>query len=376
MDEKRLVNGKLLRCGHTTGTCAAAAARAAATAFITGHFPESVTVVTPKGAAVTVKVECASLTRDGAKCAVQKDGGDDPDITNGLLVYAAVSRTESGVLIDGGEGIGRVTMPGLDQPVGSAAINSVPREMITREVREVIRSTGYNGGLSIIISIPGGEERAQRTFNPRLGIQGGLSILGTSGIVEPMSEAALISSIKAELSVLRSSGEESLLVSPGNYGVDFAKNDLGIDTSKLVKCSNFVGETLETAAEMGFRRILLIGHIGKLVKLGIGASNTHSRHGDGRLETLITCALAAGAEISTLRGISRCATTEAALYALDCAGILERTMAELSSRISDTLARRVLPETEIAFIAFAKGDMAGIVTESGNARALANAWRK
>ena len=200
-----------MRYGFTTGSCSAAAAKAAAYMLLTGNKKEKITITTPKGIDFHAQILDIKRTEDGVSCGVMKDGGDDPDVTSGSIVYANVSRvgdvnTEDGlknntskVLIDGGEGVGRVTQPGLDQPVGNAAINSVPRQMIEKEVREVMDVLDYNGSLSVIISIPGGEKIAEKTFNPRLGIEGGLSVLGTSGIVEPMSTQALLDTINIEL---------------------------------------------------------------------------------------------------------------------------------------------------------------------------------
>lgn len=182
--------------------------------------------------------------------------------------------------IDGGDGVGRVTKPGLDQPVGNAAINHVPREMIEKEVREVCELLDFKGTLDITISVPKGNELAERTFNPRLGIVGGISILGTSGIVEPMSSQALIDTIRVELRQRYSLGYDYVAVAPGNYGLDFMKESYGYDLDRSVKCSNFIGETIDMAADMGFKRMLLTGHIGKLIKVAGGIMNTHSREAD------------------------------------------------------------------------------------------------
>ena len=186
---------KKLRCGYTTGTCAALAAAGAARLLLTGAPPETLRLVTPKGVAVEVEPAEWVLENGAARCAVYKDGGDDADVTTGHLVVATVTKTASGIAIDGGKGVGRVTKPGLDQPVGAAAINRVPRQMIAGAVQAVCEDTGYEGGLSVVISVPSGEELARRTFNPSLGIEGGISILGTSGIVEPMSAQAIVDTI-------------------------------------------------------------------------------------------------------------------------------------------------------------------------------------
>lgn len=350
--ESRFVGGKLLRCGYTTGTCAAAAAKAAAAMLLDGAICRTSALRTPNGIELVLDVAEVEVSPEYVRCAIQKDSGDDPDITNGCLVYAKVQKTSEGIVIRGGEGVGRVTKPGLDQPVGAHAINSVPRRMIVSECEAVCRERGYEGGLSVTISIPNGEALARRTFNPRLGIVGGLSILGTTGIVEPMSEAAIVSTIDAELSILAATGFRNVVLTIGNHGEAFARERLGLGLESHVKCSNFVGETLASAAAKGFEKALLIGHIGKLVKLGIGITNTHSNRGDGRMETLITCALEAGASLEILQGILHCVSTDAALDCLHDAGLLSATMNILRIRIEDTLSRHIAGSLEIGLVCF------------------------
>lgn len=381
-------NQRYLRCGYTTGTCAAAAAKAAAWLLLTGQKPEQVTIKTPKGPEIVIDVAEAGRQAgedglDAATCAVKKDSGDDPDITNGILVYATVRPEPSGaMLIDGGAGVGRVTKPGLDQPVGMAAINSTPRQMIAQALREVCEAAGYSGGLSAVISIPAGEALAARTFNPRLGISGGLSILGTSGIVEPMSDSALIDTIRVELRVLAAAGRSSVILTPGNYGESFLLDRLNgpegpeaVFTSTIIKCSNFIGDSIAAAVECGFRRILLAGHIGKLVKLAIGLMNTHSRYGDGRLETLVTCALKAGGDLALLRQIADCATTEAALTLLEEAGLMAAVALDLKERIAFYLSRQIPADAEIGFICFTGAGSFRPVFESGNVAQLLENWQ-
>lgn len=361
MNLSRLVGGKLLRYGYTTGSCAAAAAKAAAITLLSKEICESVTLETPKGIILTLDALDNKYTEEYASCAVRKDSGDDPDVTNGVLVYAKVSRIKSGIEITGGDGIGKVTRAGLDQPVGSYAINSVPRRAISAECEAVCAGYGYGGGLSVEISIPGGSETAKKTFNPRLGIEGGLSILGTTGIVEPMSEAAVAESMRAELKMLFAAGKRGVVLTVGNYGEAFARETLRLSLDSHVKCSNFIGETLKAAAETGFKKALLIGHIGKLVKLGAGIINTHSDCGDGRIETLITCALDSGASLETLHKIRNCVTADAALDALRESGLSDRVMKLLTERIEDTLRRHVAAYLETGFICFCGlGDKAEI----------------
>ena len=373
----RSINGKLLRCGYTTGSCAAAAAQAAAEFLLGGTAPETVKLSTPKGVPLTLDVADARREGDSTLCAVRKDAGDDPDVTDGILVYARVSKQDGSLTIDGGEGVGRVTKPGLDQPVGAAAINSTPRRMISQAVEDVCRRHGYSGGLRIVISIPGGEALAKRTFNPRMGIEGGLSVIGTSGIVEPMSNQALVDTIRVELQQAAAGGARHILLTPGNYGEDFARNKLGLTLSPHVNCANFIGDSIDACVECGFERILLIGHIGKLVKLGIGVTNTHSSFGDGRMETLITCALEAGAPLDLLQGLALCVTTDAALALLCSAGLLENTMAVLGPRIDACLKRHVPDSVEIGYICFTNAEpFSGVLCQSGCAETLMKLWEE
>ena len=280
------VNNKKLRCGYTTGTCAAAASKAAALMLLTGKRVDTISIATPKGVILDLPVEDVTVDADGVKCAVRKDGGDDVDVTHGSLIYSEVRRNDSGgITIDGGAGVGRVTRKGLDQPPGNAAINRVPRSMIHEALDDVRLSLGYTGGLDAIISIPNGLELASRTFNPRLGIKGGISVLGTSGIVEPMSEEALVNTIRTEMNMRAANGSNVLLVVPGNYGKDFTEGLPGVDPEYAVKCSNFVGEMLDHACELG-KDVILVGNLGKLVKLAGGVMNTHSRNADCRMEII------------------------------------------------------------------------------------------
>ena len=220
-------NNKKMRLGYTTGSCAAAAAKGAAEMLLGGAALTEVSLMTPKGLLLHLELLDIRKEADAVSCAVRKDAGDDPDTTDGLLIYARVERgsrtQESRILLDGGKGVGRVTKPGLNQPVGAAAINSVPRAMIYREVEEASEKYDYEGKLKVTIFVPEGEETAKKTFNPRLGIEGGISILGTTGIVEPMSEQALVESIRVEMSQHVAQGEEYLLVTPGNYGAEYLK---------------------------------------------------------------------------------------------------------------------------------------------------------
>lgn len=341
MEEYLIKDGKKLRLGYTTGSCAAAAAKAAAWMLLTGQRKERIQLQTPKGITLDLQVCDIRMEPERVSCATEKDGGDDPDVTKGMHITATVSRRrEPGVLIDGGKGVGRVTKPGLDQPVGNAAINSVPRQMIRENVEQVVRAADYHGGLDVVISAPGGEEIARKTFNPRLGIEGGISILGTSGIVEPMSEEALVGSIQVEIRQKVASGARYLLVTPGNYGETFLREHMTLPFSESVKCSNFVGQTIDMAQQLGVKGILFVAHIGKFVKVAAGIMNTHSRWADGRGEILAANALRAGISRKAALEILEAATTEEALSVVVREGLLDAVMEQLTTRIHDHLNRR------------------------------------
>lgn len=348
-------NGKELRCGYTTGSCAAAAAKQAARILLGLSAEESVTLLTPKGKLLALPARILKKEEGLVCCGVRKDAGDDADVTDGLMICAEVScggEGAAGFTVDGGEGVGRVTRPGLDQPVGAAAINSVPRRMIEEALRETAEQAGYTGALRAVIRVPGGAEVAEKTFNPRLGIEGGISILGTSGIVEPMSEQALVDTIRAEISMRAAEGAESLLMTPGNYGEGFIRERMGLELDRCVKCSNFIGEALDIAAGLGIRNVLLIGHIGKLVKLGSGIMNTHSRYADGRMETLCACALRAGADAQTARALLGCNTTEDALLLLRERPCYDQTMEILAARAEAALSQHTYGRLRIGTVMF------------------------
>ena len=289
---------KKMRFGYTTGSCAAAACKGAAEILLGGVMQKAVTLMTPKGILLTLELKDIRIEGNQVTCAIQKHAGDHPDTTNGILVYATVQKTKApGIILDGGVGVGRVTKAGLSQKIGEAAINPVPKAMILREATEIAEKYDYEGGLKIIISVPEGVEIAKKTFNPRLGIVGGISILGTSGIVEPMSEAALVQSINVEMKQHFSQGEEYLLVTPGNYGADYLREHMDLPYEKNIKCSNYVGETIDMAIDMGVKGILFIAHIGKFVKVAAGIMNTHSHSADARMEVLASNAIRAGASL-------------------------------------------------------------------------------
>lgn len=349
-----------MKYGFTTGSCAAAAAKGAAYMLLTGKVKNQITIETPGG--ILYKAELLHILRRerAVSCAVEKDGGDDPDVTTGALIYAQVSYMdkfpegkERALYIEGGIGVGRVTKPGLDQPVGSPAINRVPREMIEKEVMEVCRLTDYRGSLKIEISVPDGERIARGTFNPRLGIVGGISILGTSGIVEPMSNQAILDTIRVELNQRKAQGFDYVAVSPGNYGMDFMKKAYGYDLDLSVKCSNFIGDTIDMAVELGFKRFLLTGHVGKLIKVAGGIMNTHSREGDCRMELLAAFSIREHVAPKLCRKVLECVTTEEAVGILKESGKLQQIMEDVIERICFYLEKRAGEKLQIDCIIYA-----------------------
>lgn len=369
-----------MRYGFTTGSCAAAAAAAACYMLLTGRKKEEMTILTPKGISYTAKLVDISINESSAACAIVKDGGDDPDITTGAHIVAEVAflqkeslqkdKTDAvqQIIIRGGKGVGRVTKPGLDQPVGEAAINHVPREMIEKEVRRICALCDYNGKLQVTISVPKGEEIAQKTFNPRLGITGGISILGTSGIVEPMSSQALLDTIQVELRQKKAMGQQMIAVTPGNYGLDFMKEAFAYDLDKSVKCSNFIGNTIDMAAETGFCGMLLTGHIGKLVKISGGIMNTHSKEGDCRMELLAAAALKSGGSKTQALEILEAVTTEEGIRLLQEGGNLQKTMQILMEKIMFYLQKRAAGRLQIECMMYANGY--GLLAESSGAEAM------
>ena len=334
-------DGKRLRYGYTTGSCAAGAAGAAAAMLLSGLKMKQIDLLTPKGILLHLDLEDIPIGEKEVSCAVRKDGGDDPDATHGLLIYAAVRMEElPGIRIEGGEGVGRITRKGLEQPVGEAAINHVPRTMIRETVQKYADLYDYHGGFSVTISIPGGREIAQKTFNPRLGIVGGLSVLGTSGIVVPMSEEALIASIRTEMRMRKENGSRYLLITPGNYGQAFAGKYPDLNVADSVKCSNYVGETLDIAVNLEIRGILFIAHIGKFIKVSGGIMNTHSRCADSRSELMAAAAIRAGADLDTAKRILDTITTEEALVILKEKELLQPAMEDVIKRIRFYLQHR------------------------------------
>ena len=345
---------KLLRCGYTTGTCAALGA---------------------------VAPLWCRRTDTGAACAIRKDGGDDVDVTTGLPVIASVvlEPDAPGVRIFGGEGVGRVTKPGLDQPVGEAAINHVPRRMIAEALEREAENAAYTGGFAVTISIEGGAETAKRTFNPHIGVEGGLSVLGTSGIVEPMSQQAILDTIQLEMNqaALRAKnapGPQRLVLAPGNYGLDYLASALPqFERFPVVKTSNFIGDTLDMAATAGFEQVLLVGHVGKLCKLAAGVMNTHSHTADGRAEVFCAHAALCGARREVCAALMDAATTDACLDILDGAGLRGPVLESILAAIQMHLDRRAGGAFRVGAVLFS--NQHGPLGETCIAKELMKEWQ-
>ena len=378
-----------MRRGYTTGSCAAAASKAAAVMLLSGEETDTIKLDTPKGITLTLDVLDILRGPGFARCAIRKDSGDDPDDTNGTLIYATVSSLHAGipeeelvmqprtasveqlddkVEIWGGIGVGKVTKPGLSCKVGGPAISPVPRKMITREVLAAMKQYGCDETLRVVISIPDGPAIAPKTFNPRLGIEGGISVLGTSGIVEPMSDRALIDTMYTEMDSRKANGYKDLLVFFGNYGADFTRDEMKIDISTAVTCSNFVGELLDYAVLQGFESVLIIGHSGKLIKLAQGVMNTHSKYADCRSEFLALQAMFHGASPAVGKEIYQALTTDEMTKILKREGLFEAVMEEAARKIDFYMQKRVHGKLKTGAILFS--NVYGILGETAGAEEL------
>lgn len=358
-----------MRYGFTTGSCAAAAAKAATYMLLGGSYTDRISITTPSGEVFTTDLSDVK-TGDVVSCAVRKPESDDPDVTAGMLIYAGaklIPDKKERVIITGGQGIGTVTKPGLDRPVGDAAINSVPRAMIEQEVREVMQDFECVESIEIEISAPEGEKIAAGTFNPRLGIEGGISIIGTSGLVEPMSTKAILDTIKVELRQKKELGSSVAVVSPGNYGLDFMHDEFGYDLNMAVKCSNYIGETIDIARKIGYEKMVITGHLGKLIKLSGGIMNTHSKEADCRMELMAAAAAKVGAGVDVITRILDCTTTEEAHECILEKGLDKAFYAYVLDRVSYYLRRRA-DNMEIECIMFSNRH--GLLGMTGHAKEL------
>lgn len=269
-----------LRSGFTTGSCATAATRAALQGLLTRETQHSATITLPDGETVTLPVSSCVFTDSNCTCGVIKDAGDDPDVTNGYTVLSTVSlTTQPGIQFLPGEGVGTITLPGIGIPVGEPAINQTPRRMITNEIEQLLHSHGLHSGVSVRISVPGGSELAKKTFNPRLGITGGISIIGTSGIVRPFSSEAFVNSIRKEIQVARALGCPSIVINSGAKSENYLRSRFpDLPAQAFIHYGNYIGDTLRLANEEGITHITMGIMIGKAVKLAEGHLDTHSRN--------------------------------------------------------------------------------------------------
>ena len=300
-------DGKKLRCGYTTGSCATAASKASTVGIITGMIPDFIEIDTPAGITLNLEVENKELTDIYAICSIKKDSGDDPDSTNEIDIFSKVSlRDDNEVVIRGGKGVGTITRDGFWGKCGEAAINPVPRKTIEKEVKIVT-----DKGVDIEIFVPEGEEIAKKTYNSNIGIIGGISIIGTKGIVEPMSEDAFKKSIYIEIDSIKNRGKTDIALYLGNYG-EKIYSDMKKDIDG-VKISNFIGDSIAYCYNNGFKSVTLVGHIGKLCKLSIGAFNTHSKICDMRMESFVYYLAMRQAPMDVIDKINLCITSEEAL---------------------------------------------------------------
>ncbi len=355
-------NNRKLRKGITTGTCAAAAAKGAALLLLFDIRSECVKVTLPEGEKVNIQLKSLSKQGNTAICTVVKDSGDDPDVTDRAEIEANVKICDTvpetafnkgNIYIEGGKGVGRVTKKGLEQNIGQAAINKVPREMIYKAVEDVCCRADIKDRLIVTISVPQGEKIALDTFNEKLGIKGGISILGTKGIVEPMSERAIIDTIEAEIRQLSLNGVKDIVITPGNYGERYVKEYLKYPVES-VKCSNFIGETLDIAVFYGVKDIVFAGNMGKLVKVAGGIMNTHSKTADGRGEIFALYALLAGAERKTAIEILNCINTDEMLDICSKAGVMEAVVESIIDKIYDKMRERVKYKVGIRLMVFSE----------------------
>lgn len=441
MNEFVFKNQKKLRCGLTTGTCAAACAQAAMLRLLTGQVRSEVTVRLPESrkrsldsiAAAQLHAEMADNranrgtqqnsdgqsplqrvgsaesdsrsseqlvtlavypTADGG-FATRKDAGDDPDVTNGTEIRACIQvckrvpsrafmSTNGRLYLTGGEGVGRVTKPGLEQAVGQSAINRVPRQMIFDAVQQVLDAFEEDACTTrylITISVPAGAELAQRTFNPMLGIEGGISILGTTGIVEPMSEAAIVATIETSIRQVLALEDgdigrsaRRILAVPGNYGQRYVEQQLGLRGVPVVEVSNYIGEAIDLAVSYGATDFLLVGNVGKLVKLAAGIMNTHSRVADGRWEIFAAHLALCGGTRAQVAAMREATTTEEMLTRLEEMGLRAPVMASIMGEIEAHMAHRIRGQMNFGVIVYS--ERFGRVGETAGAARLLEGFQR
>lgn len=369
-DQFIIKGNKKLRYGYTTGTCATAASKACALMLLSKDLVEKVTISTPKGFVLDLDCKDIWVNKDKISCAIEKDSGDDPDVTNGIWIYTEVSLiNENKILITGGEGVGIITKKGLENDVGQFAINSGPKKMITAHLLSVKKQFGYEGGFKVVIYVPKGKEIAKKTYNSKLGIIDGISILGTTGIVEPMSEKAILETIKLEMNVIRKKNVKILLLYPGNYGKEFAEEFLGFKYVHAVKISNFIKDVFIHATKLNFEQILLVGHIGKLSKVSLGISNTHSKYGDGRMESILSIAILHGIDCKKAELITNAVTTDEMIDLLKENNLYESVCFSMANKIQTKLKEWTENKVDIGVVLFNK--KIGLLGQNINCKVIA-----
>ena len=379
MEEYVYIDGKKYRRGYTTGSCATAASKAATYMLLTKKKIKTINIDTPKGIPLTLDVQNISLNNDYVECSIKKDGGDDIDATHTMDIYAKaeIIDRENGedIIVCGGYGIGVVTKKGLSVEVGKAAINPTPMKMINYEIRKVIgedisATLGEGKSLKITIFAPKGEEIAKKTFNPRLGIIGGISIIGTTGIVEPMSDEGWKKSLSIELKMKKEQGLDKIILVPGNHGEQFIREKLNLDMKYVVRTSNFIGYMLKEAQRMGYKKILMAG---QFIKLSAGIFNTHSKVADARSEILISNLALMKAPYDLLEKINECLTAEEAVEVIN-----ENNYTEFYDKVSNKCRYKVKQylgddDTEVEVIMFSMDKT--LLGKSDNTDSLVEVFR-
>jgi len=304
VDKNEKPQGKL-RTGFTTGTCATASSKAAALAIINQKTISSVDVLLPKRDRINIKINSCEFTKNNARCSVIKDGGDDPDVTHGAEIFVDLSLTNNvgTVEIDGGNGVGRVTKPGLGLEIDSAAINPTPKKMILENVQEVAEEILKENGIKVLISVPKGKELATKTDNPRIGILNGISILGTSGIVIPYSTASFAAAIRQQIDVVSSMNDEEVVLTTGGRSEDFAREIIKLPDHSFIQMGDFSGYTIQQCAKKSLKKAYVAGFIGKLAKMAAGVKQTHVKGGKVDMKFLSELAKRCNADSETIRKI-------------------------------------------------------------------------
>ena len=335
---------KILRGGWTTGACAAAGVKAALTLMTAGEIVDDVEIIALDGTRLTIPIErVEKISDDTIRVEVIKFSGDDPDITNGASILTNVKIFGDEIIFRAGIGVGHITKAGLQLPIGEPAINPGPRQLIRNVAAEFNIS-----GLEVEISIPEGVELAKRTLNPILGVEGGLSIIGTTGVLRPMSEDAFKNSLVPQIDVAIAAGFDTLIFVPGKIGETIAKK-FGLPDGAIIQTSNFIGFMLEAAVDRNVKQIILCGHIGKLIKVAAGIFHTHNRVADARLETLAAYSAAEGLPADEVKKILSANTTEDAAQIIS-ANHLQRVYKKIAERVSFRAQRYVFGKLKVAAI--------------------------